>query len=46
MIPVGFSRLILKLLMFLGHGVGCFLLRQMEYDADDLGLEFDPANFE
>jgi Zn-dependent protease with chaperone function len=31
---VGFSRLLLKLLMFLGHGVCCFLLREMEYDAD------------
>jgi len=31
---VGFSRLLLKLLMYLGHGVSCFLLRQMEYDAD------------
>lgn len=31
---VGTSRLLLKLLMFLGHGVSCFLLRQMEYDAD------------
>ena len=28
------SRLILKLLMYLGHGVGCFMLRQMEFDAD------------
>jgi Zn-dependent protease with chaperone function len=31
---VGFSRLLLKLLMLSGHGVCCFLLRQMEYDAD------------
>lgn len=31
---VGFSRLLLMGLMFLGHGVSCFLLRQMEYDAD------------
>jgi Zn-dependent protease with chaperone function len=31
---VGFSRLLLMLLMYLGHGVSCFLLRQMEYDAD------------
>jgi Zn-dependent protease with chaperone function len=28
------SRLLLMLLMFIGHGVSCFLLRQMEYDAD------------
>ena len=28
------SRLLLKLLMFIGHGIGCFMLRQMEYDAD------------
>lgn len=31
---VGTSRTLLKLLMFLGHGVSCFLLRQMEYNAD------------
>jgi Zn-dependent protease with chaperone function len=31
---VWFSRLILKLLMYFGHGVCCFLLRQMEYHAD------------
>lgn len=31
---VGISRLILKALMFLGHGISCFLLREMEYDAD------------
>ncbi len=28
------SRLVLKTLMYLGHGVGCFMLRQMEFDAD------------
>jgi hypothetical protein len=28
------SRLLLHLLMLVGHGIGCFLLRQMEYDAD------------
>lgn len=28
------SRQVLKLLMMTGHGVSCFLLRQMEYDAD------------
>jgi Zn-dependent protease with chaperone function len=31
---VWFSRLLLKLLMYFGHGVCCFLLRQMEYHAD------------
>lgn len=33
-LAVWFSRLILKLLLFAGHALGCFLLRQMEYDAD------------
>ncbi|MBA4147761.1 MAG: M48 family metalloprotease [Verrucomicrobia bacterium] len=33
-IGVWCSRQILKLLMLTGHGVSCFLLRQMEYDAD------------
>jgi hypothetical protein len=28
------SRLILMALMYLGHLIGCFMLRQMEYDAD------------
>ena len=28
------SRLVLKLLMYIGHGIGCFMLRQMEFDAD------------
>jgi Zn-dependent protease with chaperone function len=36
---VGLSRLFLKLLMFLGHGVSCFLLRQMEYDADSYQIK-------
>ncbi|MEN9573852.1 MAG: Protease HtpX [Verrucomicrobiota bacterium] len=31
---VGCSRLLLKLLMYFGHLIGCFMLRQMEYDAD------------
>jgi Zn-dependent protease with chaperone function len=31
---VWFSRQLLKLLMLIGHGIGCFMLRQMEYDAD------------
>ena len=38
-LAVGFSRLLLKLLMFLGHGVSCFLLRQMEYDADSYEIK-------
>jgi Zn-dependent protease with chaperone function len=36
---VGTSRLILKLLMYLGHAVSCFLLRQMEYDADSYEIK-------
>jgi len=33
-LAVWFSRLLLKLLMLIGHGISCFMLRQMEYDAD------------
>jgi Zn-dependent protease with chaperone function len=33
-IAVWFSRLVLKILMFTGHIVAGFMLRQMEYDAD------------
>jgi Zn-dependent protease with chaperone function len=33
-ISVWFSRLILKLLMLVGHIIAGFMLRQMEYDAD------------
>jgi Zn-dependent protease with chaperone function len=33
-VAVGFARLVLKLLMFLGHAVSCFFVRQMEYHAD------------
>lgn len=33
------SRLLLKLLMWLGHAVSCFLLRQMEYDADSYEIK-------
>jgi len=36
---VGCSRFLLKLLMLLGHGVSCFLLRQMEYDADSYEIK-------
>ncbi len=34
------SRLILMALMYTGHLIGCFMLRQMEYDADscEIGL--------
>jgi len=31
---VWFTRRILGLLMRIGHGISCFMLRQMEYDAD------------
>lgn len=31
---VGLSRLVLRLLMFLGHATSCFMRRQQEYDAD------------
>jgi len=31
---VWFSRVVLKTLMLAGHGVGSYLLRQMEFDAD------------
>jgi Zn-dependent protease with chaperone function len=33
-LSVWFSRLILKILMLIGHTVGGFMMRQMEYDAD------------
>jgi len=36
---VWFSRLFLLLLMMIGHGVSCFLLRQMEYDADSYEIK-------
>ncbi len=46
-LAVGFSRLLLMLLMFLGHGVSCFLLRQMEYDADSYEIKLaGSATFE
>ena len=38
-LAVWFSRLILKLLLFFGHGIGCFMLRQMEYDADSYEIK-------
>jgi len=36
---VWFSRQLLKLLMLIGHGIGCFMLRQMEYDADSYEIK-------
>ena len=38
-LAIGCSRLLLKLLMLLGHGASCFLLRQMEYDADSSAIK-------
>jgi Zn-dependent protease with chaperone function len=38
-LAVGFSRLLLMGLMYLGHGFSCFLLRQMEYDADSYEIK-------
>jgi len=38
-LAVGCSRLVLKVLMILAHGVSCFLLRQMEYDADSYAIK-------
>jgi Zn-dependent protease with chaperone function len=44
---VGCSRFILKLLMWIGHGIGCFMLRQMEYDADSYEIKLaGSATFE
>jgi Zn-dependent protease with chaperone function len=36
---VWFSRMLLMLLMFIGHGVSCFLSREMEYDADSYEIK-------
>jgi Zn-dependent protease with chaperone function len=36
---VWFSRTILLLLMLFGHGMSCFLMRQMEYDADSYEIK-------
>jgi Zn-dependent protease with chaperone function len=33
------SRLVLKMLMYLGHAIGCFMLRQMEFDADSYEIK-------
>lgn len=44
---VWFSRFLLRLLMLTGHGVSCFLLRQMEYDADGYEIKLaGSATFE
>ena len=36
---VWLSRLVLKILLYIGHGIGCFMLRQMEYDADSYEIK-------
>jgi Zn-dependent protease with chaperone function len=36
---VGFSRMILMGLMYAGHAVSCFLMRQMEFDADSYEIQ-------
>lgn len=38
-VAVWFSRLVLKLLMVVGNLIGCFMLRQMEYDADSYEIK-------
>jgi len=38
-LAVWLSRSLLAMLMYLGHGVSCFLLRQMEYDADSYEIK-------
>ena len=38
-VAVWFSRLLLTALMFAGHAIGCFMLRQMEYDADSYEIK-------
>jgi Zn-dependent protease with chaperone function len=38
-VAVWFSRLLLTALMYLGHAIGCFMLRQMEYDADSYEIK-------
>ena len=38
-VAVWFSRLLLTLFMFVGHAIGCFMLRQMEYDADSYEIK-------
>jgi Zn-dependent protease with chaperone function len=36
---IWFTRMILRLLMFFGHALSCFLSRQMEYDADSYEIK-------
>lgn len=38
-LAVWISRSILKVLMYTGHGIGCFALKQMEYDADSYEIK-------
>lgn len=38
-LAVWFSRLVLMLLMYTGHAIGCFMLRQMEFDADSYEIK-------
>ncbi|MEY4387330.1 MAG: Protease HtpX [Verrucomicrobiota bacterium] len=38
-LSVWFTRLFLKLLLFISHAIGCFMLRQMEYDADSYEIK-------
>jgi Zn-dependent protease with chaperone function len=38
-LAVWFSRLLLSGLMFLGHAISCFMMRQMEYDADSYEIK-------
>lgn len=41
------SRVLLKVLMYTGHIIGCFMLRQMEYDADSYEIKLAGSeNFE
>ena len=39
MLIVWITRKILWLFMWLGHGISCFMLRQMEYDADSYEIQ-------
>ncbi|HKS37595.1 MAG TPA: M48 family metalloprotease [Verrucomicrobiae bacterium] len=38
-LAVWFSRMLLCGLMFLGHAISCFMMRQMEYDADSYEIK-------
>lgn len=37
---IGLSRLVLRMLMTAGHVVSCFMMRQMEFDADSYEIKF------